>query len=72
MSIEDLQICNTPRPYFFGYKPNPLSEFIEVSILTTVAAKVFRDELESRENFKRHSESEIYEAFRDIFINMTA
>lgn len=24
LSIEDLQICNTPRPYFFGYKPNPL------------------------------------------------
>jgi len=23
--IEDVQICNTPRPYFFGYKPNPLN-----------------------------------------------
>lgn len=28
LNVEDLQICNTPRPYFFGYKPNPLSEYI--------------------------------------------
>lgn len=24
LSVEDVQICNTPRPYFFGYPPNPL------------------------------------------------
>jgi hypothetical protein len=28
LSVEDIQICNTPRPYFLGYKPNPTSEFI--------------------------------------------
>lgn len=72
LNIEDMQICNTPRPYFFGFKPNPLNPFIEVSILTTTAAKVFKSELESRENFKRHSDSEITEAFRDLFINLTA
>lgn len=23
MQIEDIQICNTPRFYFFGYRPDP-------------------------------------------------
>jgi hypothetical protein len=43
MSVEDIQICNTPRPYFFGYKPNPLSQFLEVSILTSQSGKIFKN-----------------------------
>ena len=71
MMIEDMQICNTPKPYFFGYKPDPLSDYIEVSIMTQSASRMFRNELENRENFKRHSEPEIVEAFKDLFVNMT-
>ena len=56
MLIEDLQICNTPKEYFFGYKPNPFTEFIEISVLTQNASKVFKTELETKENFKRHSD----------------
>jgi hypothetical protein len=71
MTIEDMQICNTPRSYFFGYRPNPMSEFIDVSIMTLNCSRIFRSELETRENYKRHADREIAEAFRDLFICMT-
>ncbi len=43
MTVEDIQICNTPKPYFFGYRPNPTNEFIELSILTSTSGKIFRN-----------------------------
>lgn len=46
--VEDLQICNTPREYFFGNKPNPASEFLELSLLTHTNAKVFRTEIDTK------------------------
>lgn len=39
--------------------------------MTHNSGKVFRAELETKENFKRHSDGEIGEAFRDLFINMS-
>lgn len=48
MQIEDLQICNTPKEYFFGNKPNPMSDTLELSILTTANAKLFKSEMDSK------------------------
>jgi len=55
-----------------GNPPDPSDRFLEVSILTEKMAKVYRKELENKDLFKRNNENEIRQAFKDLFINMSA
>lgn len=72
MVIEDMQICNTPREYFMGNQPDPSDKYLEVSVLTEKMGKVWRKELQNKDLFKRNNEHEIRQAFKDLFINMSA
>ena len=45
LKVEDISICNIPRDYFFGKKPNPSASPLEITILTETFGKIFRKEV---------------------------
>lgn len=42
MKVDDIQICNAPREYFIGKKPNPSKPYLELTVLTANNDKLFR------------------------------
>jgi hypothetical protein len=55
-----------------GNTPDPTDRFLEVSVLTEKMGKVWRKDLQNKDLFKRNNEHEIRQAFKDLFINMSA
>ena len=53
LKIEDIQICNIPKDYFVGRKPDPSSPFLEMTILLDLYGKKFRKEIVNKDNFKK-------------------
>ena len=48
IKVEDVQICNLPREYFLGNPPNPISDELEMAVLTESAGKSFRKEITNK------------------------
>ena len=65
--VEDLQLCNFSRPYFMGNSADPSIDMLQMAVLTENNGKIFRKEITNRENFRRFHESEIIQAFKDLF-----
>lgn len=42
IKVDDIQICNTPREYFLGKKPQPSSPLMEMTMLTSNNGKLFQ------------------------------
>lgn len=42
LKVDDIQVCNSPREYFLGKKPQPGSTLMEMTILTSNNGKLFQ------------------------------